>query len=86
MHLLHDMQLFRYTMQDLLLLLLASVAVVYVLLNRFLGGKHDAKEPPLVPQAIPFLGHAIGLLRKKMNYYVQLRQVSSLPLLPWVGY
>ena len=49
MHLLHDIQLFRYTIQDLLLLLLASVAVVYVLLNRFLGGKHDAKEPPLVP-------------------------------------
>ena len=32
-----------------------------------------AKEPPVVASAIPYFGHAIGLMRGKFNYYVQLR-------------
>ena len=65
-------------MRVLLLLLSALVTIIYYLVERFLIVKHDAKEPPLLPHKIPFLGHAIELMRKKMKYYVQLRYVNSI--------
>ena len=31
------------------------------------------QEPPVVATPIPYIGHIIGLMRSKFNYYVQLR-------------
>lgn len=31
------------------------------------------QEPPVVTATIPYIGHVIGLMRSKFNYYVQLR-------------
>lgn len=45
----------------------------YYLLARFLKVKHDPREPPILPQTIPVVGHVIGMIQKKGRYYVQLR-------------
>ncbi len=55
-------------------LVLAAVCIgAYYALAHFLGMKQDPREPPLLPTTIPYVGHAIGLMRHKYNYYVQLR-------------
>lgn len=46
---------------------------LYYLLARISRVKHDPREPPLLPQTIPVVGHVIGMIRKKGQYYVQLR-------------
>ena len=54
--------------------LLAAVCIgASFALNHFLGVRQDPQEPPLVPATIPYIGHAIGVMRKKYNYYLQLR-------------
>lgn len=57
--------------------LLATVAVgavsLFACLHVLIHWLHDAKEPPLAPTSIPFIGHIIGLSRKKIRYYVELR-------------
>lgn len=61
---------------------MSSVAVLMTLavamggflwLARGLGSKQDPREPPFVAASIPYIGHIIGLMRSKFNYYVQLR-------------
>ena len=59
-------------MQIILFLLLGGCIAVYFASGRLLG-THDSREPPLLPQKIPFIGHVIGLLRHKVYYYVRLR-------------
>jgi hypothetical protein len=34
---------------------------------------HDSREPPLAPSSLPFVGHMLGLMKSKFNYYVDLR-------------
>ncbi len=55
-------------------MVLAAVGIgaCYVLAH-LIGMKQDPREPPLLPTTIPYLGHAIGVMRHKYNYYVQLR-------------
>ena len=65
-------------MQIALLLCLALATSVYFLIDRFLSTKHDPREPPLMAQKIPLVGHVIGLLRQKLKYYVLLRSVPDL--------
>jgi hypothetical protein len=48
---------------------------LYGLLHLLLHWIHDTREPPIAPTPIPFIGHAIGLARKKTGYYVELRSV-----------
>ena len=60
-------------MQISLLLSLALVTAVYLVYRRFLGVSYDSKEPPLIPQGVPVFGHVIGLMRKSVYYYVELR-------------
>ncbi|KAK4696316.1 hypothetical protein P7C71_g1579, partial [Lecanoromycetidae sp. Uapishka_2] len=38
------------------------------------------QEPPLVTTTIPYVGHVIGLMRNKFDYYVQLSQNNGLPI------
>jgi cytochrome c oxidase assembly factor CtaG len=59
--------------QPALLLLVAMIVGTCFVFTHFLSIKHDAQEPPLAPSTIPYIGHAVGLIRSKFNYYVQLR-------------
>ena len=55
------------------LLFLAIVIGTYVIFTRVLGNVQDPREPPSVSGSIPYIGHVIGLMRSKFNYYVELR-------------
>jgi hypothetical protein len=53
-----------------------GIVTIFGLLHLLLHWIHDAKEPPVAPTSIPFLGHVVGLARKKSRYYVELRLVN----------
>ena len=55
------------------LLLLGVVALLYALCEYFLTVKYDAKEPPLIPQHVPYIGHVLSLIRQGSNYYSKIR-------------
>ena len=55
------------------LLMLLAVSLASVFLVRMFSTTQDAREPPLISASIPYIGHVIGLMRSKFNYYVQLR-------------
>ena len=55
------------------LLAIAAIASSIFLLERFLGTKPVANEPPFISPKIPLIGHAVGLLRNKYDYYIGLR-------------
>ena len=46
---------------------------LYLLLIYFWGSKLDPKEPPSIPQPIPFIGHLLGLTRYGTQYYARVR-------------
>jgi hypothetical protein len=54
-------------------LALLAIGIGYFAFSRFLGTKLDPREPPLARTAIPYIGHVIGMMRSKFNYYVELR-------------
>ncbi|KAM0312147.1 hypothetical protein ACHAO8_006599 [Botrytis cinerea] len=54
--------------------------LTYLLLN-FLCSVSDPLEPPIVTTRIPYIGHILGLGRRKFNYYVDLSQKTRLPIL-----
>ena len=60
-------------LQTTLLLFLALLVGTYMILNHISGNMQDPREPPLVSGVVPYVGHVIGLMRSKFNYYVQLR-------------
>ncbi len=31
--------------------------------------KHDPQEPVLIPQAIPYIGHVLGIFKRGFGYY-----------------
>ena len=53
--------------------LLALVPLCILLAGNLFMPKMDPKEPSLVTPMIPFIGHLIGLMRKRSQYYVDLR-------------
>ncbi len=56
-----------------LLVLLGSLAAVYVIAACVVSLRHDAREPPLLPPSVPFFGHLIGMIRHGPRYLVALR-------------
>lgn len=54
---------------------LVTSAAIF-LLNRKVLTMHEPREPPVVPASLPYVGHVIGIMWNKFNYYVQLRYVS----------
>lgn len=48
-----------------------AILTVY-LFRRFLAVNHDPSEPPILPAKIPVIGHVIGMMKKKADYYVEL--------------
>ncbi|KAL9581979.1 MAG: hypothetical protein Q9212_003566 [Teloschistes hypoglaucus] len=67
-------------MQLSILLIGALATAAYWLLCRYLAVEQDPREPPLVSSRIPLVGHLIGLIWHKNNYYVTLRQRYSHPI------
>ena len=55
----------------------ALVAIALLLAGMLFFYSHltmrDPREPPQAPTSIPLVGHLMGLMRSKFNYYVQLR-------------
>lgn len=54
----------------------AGVAILLASLNYFFSLKLDPREPPLLPQKIPLIGHLIGFLRNGNSYYLDMRWES----------
>ncbi len=52
------------------------VATLLVTANYFLGPTYDPREPPVIHQKIPYLGHVIGLLQYGLRYFEVLRSVT----------
>ena len=46
--------------------------VVYIGNQRY-KPKYDLKEPPVLPQKLPYIGHIIGFLFYGFSYYKDLR-------------
>lgn len=55
------------------LLLVISALTCGLFLLRGKSDKGDSREPPLVKSTIPFIGHVIGLLRRRFGYYTFLQ-------------
>lgn len=60
-------------MLDLLVTAAAGAVSLFALAHLLIHWIHDAREPPIAATSIPFLGHAIGLARKKTRHHVELR-------------
>lgn len=54
-----------------------GLLALFFVAARFLQvtSKHDPREPPAVPSLLPFIGHALGLFRNGVSYFVMLRSV-----------
>lgn len=52
------------------LFVIAVVALFF--LSRFTP-RYDPREPPVLPQKVPFLGHVFGLLQHGLKYYTMMR-------------
>ena len=57
------------------LMVLVIALSCWILLEKFLSLSHDAKEPPIIPQTLPYVGHLLGMLRHGSRYYTQIRSV-----------
>lgn len=49
------------------------VLSLYLLYRQLPDRSQDQMEPPLVQHRIPFVGHILGMIWGKTEYYVQLR-------------
>ncbi|KAL9121512.1 MAG: hypothetical protein Q9187_001932 [Circinaria calcarea] len=65
-------------MEPILLVLLFSI-LGYIIYN-LLAIQIDPREPPFVAAKIPYIGHAIGILRYGANYWVQVNYKHKLPI------
>ena len=52
---------------------LVAVAVAYTFTQALLRYTQDAKEPPVVRFAIPFIGPINGMIKEKFRFYSNLR-------------
>ena len=52
---------------------LLVIGGTFVILGALFSHKHDPQEPPYISPTIPYIGHLIGLLMKRYDYYVNLR-------------
>ncbi len=56
-----------------LLIALIPAAIFYVTVLLLFGAKHDAREPPEVPNPLPLIGHLLGLLWWGQQYFERVR-------------
>ncbi|EGD95163.1 hypothetical protein TESG_02655 [Trichophyton tonsurans CBS 112818] len=60
-------------------LIVAAFGTLYHFLLRYLSPKYDPREPKLLPQSIPLVGHVIGMVRHGLGYYTTLRKCRDVP-------
>ena len=60
----------KHTSTAIFLLLVVALLVA---ISPRLSKKHDPREPPVIPQSIPYVGHLLGLLRHGEKYMQDLR-------------
>lgn len=65
----------KFDITALIVLLLISIPAFLLFSELFIAPKHQAQEPPLVPQQIPYLGHVAGLFLHGMKYFEFTRYV-----------
>lgn len=63
------------TGSNLLLLMLSIIIGTFWLCYNRLGIQVGPQEPTFVPAKLPYIGHAIGLLRSGSNYWVKVKHV-----------
>jgi hypothetical protein len=51
---------------------LAIPVLALFFLERWLRMPYDAREPPLIVQPFPLLGHLLGMLRHGSHYYTRI--------------
>ena len=66
-------QLFPLGMQLSIAAIAALVMGAYYAFKRIIDRGGDPPEPPLVTSSIPFVGHILGMIKKKADYYVELQ-------------
>lgn len=60
-----------------LLVAVTVLACSIFVFDRVLGVKRSAHEPPYISPKVPVVGHVVGLLRYKFDYYIDLRYDCS---------
>ncbi|KAK7917930.1 hypothetical protein PG985_009804 [Apiospora marii] len=43
-------------------------------------GGHNPREPPLASSSLPVVGHMVGMMKSKFNYYVDLSKQTDAPI------
>lgn len=51
----------------------ALVCLAFSIEFFFIRIKSDPREPQYIPPRVPIVGHALGILLKRQQYYVSLR-------------
>jgi hypothetical protein len=77
------MDIIKLSVTNILLAVVVVVCSIFVL-DKIFGIKPSTNEPPYIPPRFPLIGHAIGLLRKKYDYYLELRYL--IPTLMLIGF
>ena len=52
------------------------VVVIYISSVYLFGPEYDAREPPVIPHMIPYIGHILGLIRYGGRYFSILRFIA----------
>jgi hypothetical protein len=58
----------------------AGAVLAYLSLQLLLHYTHDDREPKPVSTTLPFISPILGMVRKKLDYYVELRDSSKLSI------
>lgn len=53
--------------------ILGIATSLFMIIAFFFHIERDSREPPFIPQTIPYIGHLIGIIRKGGSYYDQVR-------------
>lgn len=52
---------------------LLGVFLVSTVIDKYFEYRLNPKEPPLLPQKLPLIGHLLGFLRYGSEYYLKMR-------------
>ncbi|KAL2132051.1 hypothetical protein VTI74DRAFT_4280 [Chaetomium olivicolor] len=63
-----------------LTLVLSGLAATYLFLRALLHFTQDAKEPPAILTALPFIEPLVGMIREKSRFHTRLRDTYRLPI------
>lgn len=63
----------EYSFSSSAIVVLVACSSILYLVKRYLELEHDPKEPPLMPQKIPYIGHVLGLIQHGLRYYTKLK-------------